>query len=155
MHECMHALKSKHAIPQESEVTILHIKLHITHTMTIIHAEHSPTMILARSCQDMANSQTTSRTHICGTSLWISTLWHSILKSHYIKMMNTTRLIHAQHVLTILNNQKKYSSKGFVVLFSGCHQGQYLHCLHRFKFPSCVFCSVKICLLVEYFEPSD
>ena len=44
-------------VPQESEVTILHIKQYITHTMTKIHAGHGLNMILGRSWQDMADSQ--------------------------------------------------------------------------------------------------
>ena len=32
------------------------------HTMTIIHAEHGPTMTLAGACQDMANAQEQKQT---------------------------------------------------------------------------------------------
>ena len=43
--------------PQDSKVTILYIKQYTMHKMTKIHAEHDLTMILARSWQDVANSQ--------------------------------------------------------------------------------------------------
>ena len=37
-------------------------------------------------------------------------------------------------------NQSQYLTfqKGFVVLYSECHQGQHCHCLHSLKFTSCI-----------------
>ena len=37
--------------------TNLHNKLYITHTTTVLHVQNNLTMILARSSQDIANSQ--------------------------------------------------------------------------------------------------
>ena len=44
-------------VPQESQATKLYIKQYTTHTMTKLHAEHGPNMILARSRQDRTGSQ--------------------------------------------------------------------------------------------------
>ena len=50
-HNFVHDLFSK------CTVTNQHIKLHIMHTKTILHGQNDLTMILARSSQDIANSQ--------------------------------------------------------------------------------------------------
>ena len=68
----------------------------------------------------------------------ISTL---VVHTHQVplaKCEEKDSLSNEQHVLTILKYVCNTDPKRFVVLYSECHQGQHLHCLHSFMFISCV-----------------
>ena len=57
MHDSCMTYSVREQVPRSCMVTNLQIKLYIMHTTIILHGQNDLTMILARSSQDIANSQ--------------------------------------------------------------------------------------------------